>query len=66
MSTKATISHGETWHLYEEMMDDSINLELNEAQCAAMKIDGRFHSITLTLPQDVIQAIACYARLEGK
>lgn len=58
MSTKASIASGKTWHLYHEMMDDSVRVGLNDAAAAEIHIKGRWHAVIVTLPPDVLDAIA--------
>jgi hypothetical protein len=53
MSTKCTIAHGKSWHLYEEWMDnDKVYLGISGVDYFATP-----GSIIVQLPPDVIDAI---------
>lgn len=46
MSTRATIMYGDNWHIYEELLDDTVHLEVTT-------IDGRILiNVEITSVQD--------------
>ena len=58
MSTKSSIASGKTWHLYVEMRDDTIRLEMNDAVDSKIVVSERWHAVVVTLPTDVLDTIA--------
>ena len=57
MSTKATLAHDKTWHLYEEMCSGEVELEMNDASDAKIHVGRRWHAVIVTLPPEVLDAI---------
>lgn len=56
MSTRATIAAGDGYHLYRELMDDSIHLELHNSD-VLLKAEGGYHFVDAVLSQTAIRAI---------
>jgi hypothetical protein len=52
MSTRATIAHDETYHLYEEMLEDKVFLDAYKSEFTAWR-----HGCQIELPPAVIDAI---------
>ena len=60
MSTKSTITHGPTFHLYSEAFDNSnVYLELNEADFEASR-----DQVTLTIPAYIWEHIRQFAGVD--
>ncbi|MEE9444693.1 MAG: hypothetical protein V3V19_03405 [Cocleimonas sp.] len=57
MSTKSSIVSGEDYHLYDELMDGGVYLEVSNATNASIDIiDGRAF-VKLRLPKELIERL---------
>jgi hypothetical protein len=58
VSTKATIDYGEDWHLFEEVLDETIHLELDDAKYFDFsRRDGGRVSLRVRLPEEMVAVI---------
>lgn len=56
MSTKATIAHRENFHLYDEVLDGGVYLEISNLETASLEIaEGGYKSVRVRLPKALIE-----------
>ena len=53
MSTKVTMSYNEDFHLYHELMDDSLRLSVRGGDFEAVKEDNYSQIIVKILPENI-------------
>lgn len=57
MSTKATIAHDDNYHLYDELMDGGIYLEVRNAENASFEVTNGHTYVHVRLPKELIKRL---------
>ncbi len=57
MSTKSTIAHGDDYHLYDELMDGGVYLEVSNAHDASIQIVEGRTVVKVRLPKALIERL---------
>ena len=57
MSTKSTIAHGDDYHLYDELMDGGLYLEVKNARDASIQVVEGRTVVKIRLPKALIERL---------
>ena len=57
MSTKSSIASGENYHLYDELMDGGVYLEVNNAKDASLEVNEGHIRVKVRLPKEFIERL---------
>ena len=58
MSTKSTVAHGHNFHLYIELMDNELHLEVDGTEFRAVKMTDHGDYIDIVLSGDVLKILS--------